>query len=190
LAALIAWFNYSSGQYWSAAVSAASGVLALGLQHVARRQALGWITDEHGERQKVGLYSRGQSVFTPTTRDRRLVEEAFAKKERRQVLVRMGAVAWPLSFLAWRGFALYPDDVWTVVGIFSALFAIVPMAAWLKALALEIAYQAGYQDMKGAKVLDPIVARSGLQEVQQQKAHGAGRIATQDEAIASLNPEP
>ncbi len=51
---------------------------------------------------------------------------------------------------------------------------------------LEFPYQLGFQWIKGAKVLDPEPDRPGIKEVEEQKAHGDARVATEAEAIDML----
>lgn len=56
-------------------------------------------------------------------------------------------------------------------------------------LFLELLYQAGYQGMQGAKVLDPQpTAQPGREIVAAQKAHGDAQVASEAEALSLLNP--
>lgn len=187
--AFLAWGAFELHDYWSAATYAGMAALAFGLQRVTRRQALGWIVDGNGERQKVTHWSRGYPIHVPTSRGQRVVEEAEAKSSRRRRLLWLGLSGW--------GLVLWANYLWPLTGKSDAIHVLFGMTAffggmlllpWFLELGMELLYLSGWQDMKGAKVLDLPAPRPGLDEVMQQKTHGDGRVATEEEALALLNP--
>jgi len=187
--AFLAWGAFEADNYRRAVAYAGMAALAFGLQRAARRQALGWIIDEGGERQKVTHWSRGYPIFVPTSRGQRLVEEAETKSTRRKRLLWFGLPGWGLTLWA---YYLWPvtgksDPIHVLFGM-NAFFGGIFLAPWFLELGLELLYLSGWQDMKGAKVLDPPSPRPGLDNVMQQKVHGEGRVASEEEALALLNP--
>jgi hypothetical protein len=167
---------------WSAFFLAVALAL-FGLQSVARRQALGWIIDERGERQKVDSWNGDIPVFTPTTYSQRIVDEAWYRDDRRKNILRWGAGGWSAAGLAYYFWSLHgqPDIAYLglVIAGMTALFC---LGQWYEPFFLELLYLAGWQDMKGAKVLDGRPRQPGLEDVYQQKAHGDARLATEQEA--------
>jgi hypothetical protein len=166
-------------------------VILFGAQWVARRQALGWIVDSNGERQKVESWNRGSAVFRPTTRGQRIVEEAAERDTGRRQLFWYGAPGWAMAAFT---YYLYPgaanSDPASGGYLLPGLIAFGFLVPWFCFLFLELLYLSGWQDMKGAQVLDSEPPRPGLDDVYQQKAHGRGRVATEEEAVALLNPKP
>jgi hypothetical protein len=124
-------------------------------------------------------------LTTQTTRDQRRSEASAAKLERRKQLVMGLVVALVCAVLSYAGVdypSFKPALLLAVpVGLFGAGLAVYD-------LAFELLYQSGFQHMKGARVLDDAPVRPGLEDVKSQKAHGDGRIASEDEALAALNP--
>jgi hypothetical protein len=145
-----------------------------------------FITDEHGERQRVIAWNRGQPVYDPKTWQQRVHEEAVVGRKRRSNL--LGAfflLAVVVGFGLWVGqysHALMVLLLWGGgVGIIGLL------AIGMPALVKEIAYQLGYQGMQGAKVLDAKPPPPpGRELVEQQKAHGDARVAGEAEALSLL----
>jgi hypothetical protein len=185
--AFLAWGAFERGGYWSAATYAGMAALGFGLQRAARRQALGWITDGNGERQKVEGWVRGHAVCTPTTRAARIAEEAQFRDERRKRLVWWGVPGWALSGLAIylvASNARYSDGIGFTLFLSVSLGGVAALA-WLGVLGKEVLYLLGWQDMKGAKVLDGEPRRPGLEEVLLQKTHGDARLATEQEVQAA-----
>jgi hypothetical protein len=189
LCAFLAWGAFERGGYWSAATYAGMAALALWLQRATRRQALGWFTDDNGERHKITHWNRGHPIYVPTSRGQRLVEEAETKSHRRKLLLWLGLFGW--------GFAIWANYLWPrygpsagINGLFyvTVYFGGLLLFLWFLELGMELLYLSGWQDMKGAKVLDPPSPRPGLDNVMQQKVHGEGRVATEEEALALLNP--
>lgn len=181
----LGWAYWRSATWREGLVCAGLVIAGLILHHIAHRHALGWIIDSTGERQKVDHLNRGQAIFTPTTRNQRLVEEATVKSQRRKDL------AWALAFgggLGYLAYSLYKPDQWglaALAGSFGGLFLLFGV---LPRLIGELFYQLGYQDMKGAKVLDPEPKRPGVEDVARQKAHGDASIAGEAEALNLLKP--
>ena len=165
-------------------ITGAVVLIALGVFHyVAHRHALGWIIDSHGERQKVEFWIRGEPICKSTTRAIRLKEEAQERSARRWKILGYGTVG---VLLAWAARQMpQPTETWLawVLGIFAApLLAVLAME-----LGGEALYQAGYQDMKGHKVLDPEPQRPGAASIASQKVHGAASAADEDEALGLLS---
>jgi hypothetical protein len=186
--AFAVWGSLQQSRWLLAAETAGILLVVFGLQRVARRQALGWIIDDNGERQKVSRWNRGHAIFTPTTRDQRLIEEAQLRDERRKKLLWMGAVSGGLSALAWYAWPhIRTSDVLAMLFGLACLFGSFAVIGWFANFLNELLYLSGWQDMQGAKVLDRAPSRPGLDEVAQQKTHGAGRIANEAEALAILN---
>ena len=187
--AFLAWGAFELHDYWSAATYAGMAALGFGLQRVTRRQALGWITDDNGERQKVTSWSRGHAIFTPTTRSRRIVEEAQLRDERRRKLLWMGVLGGGLAAFAWYAWPhIRSSDILAMLFALACLFGSFAVIGWLANFLNELLYLTGWQDMAGAQVLDLPASRPGLDDVMQQKVHGEGRVATEEEALALLNP--
>ena len=90
----------------------------------------------------------------------------------------------PLSYAAYH---FYGAHNWLVVGCAGFVDALVLLFGVLPNLLQELLYQVGYQDMAGAKVLDPEVQRRGIQEIAEQKAHGDASLADEQEAMGLLN---
>jgi hypothetical protein len=180
----MAWAYWQAATWVEGLVLAGCVVAGLILHHVAHRHALGWIIDSHGERQKVEHLNRGNAIFTPTTRSQRLVEEAASKDMRRKVLVVTLVLGGGLSYLA---VYLYNPAHWEYA-VIPAVFGGLLLLWALPNLLGELLYQLGYQDMKGAKVLDPEPTRPGIEDVAQQMAHGDATVADQNEALNLLNP--
>jgi hypothetical protein len=151
---------------------------------IAQRNVLGWIIDERGERQRVEFWNRGVAVYSPTTRDERLVNEAVAKTERRRTLALSLLFAAPLG--CWAYLNLHSKDaVWAIgAGLLAGAVFLVQGAP---ALVREALYQLEFQDMAGAKVLDAKPERTSLRDVAAQKAHGDAKVATEDEAVSILS---
>jgi hypothetical protein len=154
-----------------------------------KRRKPRYIIDEHGERQRVIAWNRGQPVYDPKTWQQRIHEEAILRRQRRFYLVISAPfVIGPIWLCVWA----YDNTialVWSAT-FWLALFVAGPFAVryFLPALFGEIGYQLGYQGMQGAKVLDrqPKV-RPGREVVEEQKAHGDARVASEAEALKLLN---
>ncbi|MEI9990192.1 MAG: twin-arginine translocation signal domain-containing protein [Rhizomicrobium sp.] len=159
---------------------------AVSIYPFVRRQSLGWIIDERGERQKVEHVNRGQPIYSPTTHKQRVEQEAVVKADRRRDLLQMSAATAIAAGIAVGIFATKPFGVWWLAGGLAALAAISPLISALRLAAVEVVYQSGFQDIPGAKVLDPSPLRAGLGQVAEQKAHGSGRVASEEEALAAL----
>jgi hypothetical protein len=186
--AFAVWGSLQQSRWLLAAETAAILLLVFGLQRVARRLALGWITDDNGERQKVERWNRGHAIFTPTTRGQRIIEEAQLRDERRKKLLWMGAIGGGLGALAWYAWPhIRSSDLLAMLFGLACLFGSFAVIGWFANLLNELLYLSGWQDMRGAKVLDRAPSRPGLDEVAQQKTHGDGRIASEEEALAILN---
>jgi hypothetical protein len=180
-------FLQQSEWLWSGG-SAAAAFFLFSLQRVARRQALGWIIDDNGERQKVTSWSRGHAIFTPTTRSHRIVQEAQLRDERRKSLLWSGVLGWGLAGFAWYAWPqIRSSDLMAMLFGLACLFGGTALLGWFMHLLTELLYQSGWQDMAGAKVLDHPPSRPGLEEVEQQKTHGDARVASEAEALALLN---
>lgn len=129
--------------------------------HIARRHALGWIIDASGERQKVERWNGGVAIVKPTTRAQRLIEQAGLRHIRRKGLLWSSIVGWPLAYV---GHILIQHgqqalgDIAYVASLSAILIVWLPMAIY------ELLYQIGFQDMKGAKVLDPEPHRPGFDD--------------------------
>jgi hypothetical protein len=179
------------GRWTRAAVDIAVGLLLFGASRMIIRWRRGWIIDDNGERQKVERWNRGHAIFKPTTRTKRIIEEARTKAQRRKDLVWYG-----LAVAGFYGGAAY---IWVThqrgVGLGGLLFwplivfGLAPLGVWLAGMADEILYLSGWQDMTGAKVLDAEPIRPGLADVMNQKVHGEGRVATLPEALNLLDPQ-
>ena len=180
--ALLAWLIWAlhghlTGRRWAEVGAAA--VAGLVFHQIARRHAIGWVIDVNGERQKVLHWNRGYPVFVPTSRGQRIVEEAEMNHQRRRALLWSTLIAGSGYF----GFYYLYDHhhvQWAGVSALVAMF--VTVVAWLPMAVYELLYQIGFQDMKGAKVLDPEPYRPGPDEVARQKVHGDADVATQAEA--------
>jgi hypothetical protein len=185
-----AWGVYPAGGWrWTAGYLAAALVL-FGLQRVTRQVALGWVIDPNGERQKVDAWVKGLPIYTPTTRAQRIADEAFVRDARRRNLLWLGLSGWGAAAAAFYLYPRYAQSAWFMIGLFvCGLAAIVLVPLWLTELMDELLYLSGWQYMKGAQVLDGEPQRPGLEDVKQQKAHGDGRVATEDEALGLLNPD-
>jgi hypothetical protein len=81
----------------------------------------------------------------------------------------LGGVAWHINQAAGIGSAVTSAAL--IVGGWS--------------VAMECLYQSGFQRMKGAMVLDRRIASSDREEVEEQKAHGDARLATELEVQAA-----
>jgi hypothetical protein len=158
---------------------------ALLLHHVAHRLALGWWVDRNGERQKVNHRNRGHVVFVPTTRTQRITEEVLARSKRRKHIFWLALIGGPLGYFTYGQAATVEWGLAIPLGFFAS-FALIPLAC--EALT-ELLYLSGYQDMHGAKVLDPVPVKPGLREVAAQMAHGDARIAGEQESHALLGGE-
>ena len=146
--------------------------------YMAHRHALGWIIDSHGERQKVEHWVRGEPIYTPTTRQQRLKEEAEERNSRRWIMLGCVVVGFPLT---WFGFHLPPSFPKWLEWVFLIVGA--PFdAALLLPLSLEGLYLIGYQDMVGHRVKCPPPQRPGAAEVSEQMAYGAASVADAKEA--------
>jgi len=186
--AFAVWGSLQQSRWLLAAEIIAILAVVFGLQRVARRQALGWIIDGNGERQKVTRWNRGHAIFTPTTRDQRIIEEAQLRDERRKKLLWMGVVGGGLSAFAWYAWPhIRTSDVLAMFFGLACLFGSFAVIGWFANFLNELLYLLGWQDMRGAKVLDRAPSRPGLDEVAQQMTHGAGRVANEAEALAILN---
>ena len=179
---LLAWWGWRHFARFRTSDFVLVGALAVGgvlFHQVARSHALGWVIDDNGERQKVTHWIRGQPVYFPTTRSQRTIEEAEMNHDRRRALFWSAVIGWPLLYAG--GF-LYRHHHPTlsiaayVVGWFTVLLVFAPQ------LFGEVLYQFGYQDMQGAKVLDPEPYRAGPADVARQRVHGDADVATAAEA--------
>jgi DMSO reductase anchor subunit len=177
-------------QNYRLAASAGGCLLMIAvLHHFARRLALGWIVDINGERQKILHIKNGNAFYKPTSRAQRLVEELDMARIRRRDFLVYGPVTALCGWLCWQAWTHWSSNLWPPLGIPAVVIG--PFAGLLFAITLitEIAYQLGYQDMKGAKVLDPVPTAPGLQDVIQQKVHGDAQVAGPEEALDLLNNE-
>jgi len=194
--AFAAWELAAQSRYVPAAVWAFVALAAIPLQWSAKRHALGWVIDETGERQKVEAIRGGKALYTPTSRQMREIEEVSVSVWRRTHLARFGALALVLAGIAYAAYdnleALNRGSLLGAIGIgfggLAAFFGAVILLLVLILVAEELLYQCGFQDMKGAKVLDAPPHRPGLREVAAQKAHGDARLAGEHEAQNILNP--
>jgi hypothetical protein len=179
------YYRSASGTQW---IEAAALIVALlVVHHLARRQVVGWVIDEHGERQKVEYTNRGHVFFKPTSWDQRMAREPVLRRQRRITLLWSTPV---LMALIWAALQLYhPPDNWIWAMVVGA-FALMTFVYWIEPAVTEGLYLGGFQDMKGAKVLDPEPVRPGLADVAAQKAHGDARMAKEDESDHLLNPGP
>ena len=164
-------------------IGIAISLVCLALFHyVAHRHALGWIVDSHGERQKVTHWVRGEPIYTPTSRKQRLKEEAEERNIRRWKILGSGVVGLPL---AWWALHLHPPSSWLLavaLGAISGPFLVLLLIE----LGGELLYLAGYQEMKGHKVLDGDSSKPGLANVTTQMAHGAATVASPEDALNLL----
>ena len=174
-----------SGGFLAVAAAVAGAVLFFFVQREMRKIALGFVYDERGERQKVEIRDGDNFIFTPTSHHQRTIEEAVEKKTRRRDLIGYGIFGWGSAYITVLASTSNSPMKFVFICI-PGLLAATLLAIWLRSFFLEIAYQLGYQGMKGAKVLDPAPIRPGLREVAQEKAHADGRVATEDEAEALL----
>lgn len=169
------------GWLWTAAYLGLA-LLLFGLQRVTRRQALGWIVDDNGERQKVERWVRGHAIFNPTTRSQRIIEEAHLRDERRKYLIWHGLPGWGLAALA---VYIWPHLFRSHITFYSFMLCVLlgggALGSWFLNLGNEILYLSGWQDMKGAQVLDEPPMRPGFRDVLLQKTHGDARLATEQE---------
>jgi len=147
-----------------------------------------YVIDEHGERQRVIAWNRGQPVYDPKTWQQRIHEEAILRRQRRMRLIGLG----PFCLgPAYAGYWLFENSV-AGTFLFGAPMLFMAFAIgvryFIPDLFAEIAYQLGYQGMQGAKVLDrqPRV-QPGREVVETQKAHGDARLASESEALSALN---
>lgn len=157
---------------------------------IARRYELGWFIDANGERQKVNGINRGRVFYVPTTWDLRSAEEFEFRRERRIGLTILAFyVAIELDALDNVLHAAHPNAVAVLLLICGVVTG--PLALFMLAVLIvrEAAYLLGYQDMKGAKVLDPEPRRMGLDAVTAQKALGDAQFATPAEARELLARE-
>jgi hypothetical protein len=176
---------------WLFALGCAAAVFIIfQLQQAAHRQALGWIVDDSGERQKVKRWNRGHAIFTPTTRSTRIVEEAGVRDGRRKILFWNGLIGGGMAAGAtylWMTNPKFSDFSLMLFGALAMVGGCL-LLQWLGHFGKELLYQIGWQDMKGAKVLDRQPTRPGLEDVLNQKVHGEGRVATLSEALSLLDP--
>ena len=179
----LAWWGWTQGapllEHWRWAEYGAVVIAAIAFHHIARQHALGWFTDANGERQKVMHWNRGFPIYRATTRSQRLVEEAEMKQDRRTRLLWSTVTGWPLLYCA-RLLGQHGHHTLSVVA--NVVGGFIVLVVWLPFLFTELLYQLGYQDMQGAKVLDPAPYRPGPEAVAQQKAHGDADIASEAEA--------
>lgn len=145
---------------------------------------LGWIIDANGERQKVMARDRYGVLTTQTTHAQRRSEASNLATIRRRAIVGSVTVALTCGAMAYswwdRPDLKLPVMLLSVIGLPTALLA-------AKELAFELLYLAGFQYMKGARVLDPKPSRPGFDQVVSQHAHGHARLASEAEAIKHLN---
>jgi hypothetical protein len=181
---LLAWRYHAAESFAGWFVVGGSIAALLFVHQLLRRQVLGWFTDAHGERQKAEGVNRDSVVYTPTTRSKRIVEEVSERSDRRKTLLWSTPVVGGLVYFAIRARQDGSTEFFWASVFFAALFSIV----WLPALAREVLYLVGYQDLKGAKVLDPAPRRPGIGDVERQKVHGNASLASEDEAADLLNP--
>lgn len=183
----LAYLAGEAGDYVATGVWAIAIPAAYAMQYVARRHALGWFVDERGERQKVESWGREGPLYVPTSRDMRLVEEEALKTDRRRSLLMATLIGWSCFFATVYIFAtLQPHSFLLILGLFSSIPAAIYLGLWFWLAGKEMLYLIGYQDMKGAKVLDPSPARPGLAEVAAQKVHGESHLASEAEALRAL----
>jgi len=187
-AAVGCWVFLQRHNWTFTAAMAVAVVTFFQLQRSVRRLALGWIIDDNGERQKVESWSRGHAIFTPTTRTQRIVEEARFRDERRKELLWQGAGVLGLGVIALYAWPrIHSSDLLFMTLVLSCLFGGVLLLIWITTIWSELLYLGGWQDMRGAKVLDNARPQPGLEDVARQKVHGEGRVASQAEALALLN---
>jgi hypothetical protein len=146
-----------------------------------------YVVDERGERQRVIEWNRGQPVYDPKTWQQRLHEEVIVRRDRRK---------WIWGGLFWAGLVLaitaWLDQFGSIVSTYVfwclAVSSAPIVGKFIPAVLQEIAYQLGYQGMQGAKVLDgQPKAQPGREVVEEQKAHGDARVASEAEALHLLN---
>jgi type IV secretion system protein VirD4 len=171
------------GERWQHGV-VASLLLAGGLvlHQAAYRYRLGWMVDGRGERQKVTAMVGSQAIYTPTSWSERIVEQAEISSKRRRTLLWTTPVLALVAALIWY---LHERKLWLPEILVAAAALTVPLR-WLVAAWQEVLFLAGYQDMKGARVLDPEPKRPGIIDVEGQKVHGHVELATEAEANRAL----
>lgn len=182
-------FLVATGEIQGALIYAAAGAVLLGLYRVSDRQALGWIVDERGERQKVIGEADGAVIHSQTTRDRRIIEAAQSALARRKgMAITAGGLAFICAVLIYLTYHYSANDPGQpIIGILLLLIGAAFAIVFLGLVAFEVLYHLGYQDMGGARVLDAPVKHPGLDTVAAQRAHGDARVATEQEALAMLN---
>lgn len=185
--AWVIWDHHTGVSKRQWAVYGAIAIVALILHQVARRHAIGWVIDARGERQKVQYWNRGNAIYMPTTRSQRIVEEGTMNHERRRALLWSTVIA---GSGYWGFYYLYHHHhvQWASVSALAAIFTTV--VVWLPMAIYELLYQIGFQDMQGAKVLDPEPYRPGPEDVARQKAHGDADVASEAEARTALGGLP
>lgn len=183
--AVFLWFAHDQLSVVEWAVAA--GVLALLVlaHYVAHRHALGWIIDEDGERQKVDHLVRGRPIFTPTTWKQRLVDEGVLRSERRAALGWSLLFAVPIASAAYWLWSEQPKYKLGAEGL-AVVAGLILAIRVLPNLLPELLYLAGYQDMRGHKVLDPEVRQPDKYDVAREMAHGDASLAGELEALGFL----
>lgn len=147
-----------------------------------------FIVDEHGERQYVKGWNRGQPVYDPKTWQQRIQEEALLRRERRGRILGALVILAPLGWFTWWLYSWVGGFAIALVVIGGGGSLLFMLAILIANVAKEIAYQSGYQGMQGAKVLDARpTAQPGREVVEAQKAHGDARLAGEAEAVRLLN---
>jgi len=183
--AITAWRYHNGAGLHEALSWTAMFVGGLIAHQIAHRQALGWWIDDRGERQKVLAFSRGYVIHGQrTTYLQRIAEEQATRTARRWRIFWFGLVSLPPGYFAWQQMCAADWALAVPVGLLS-LYALVPLAWNLEA---ELLYLAGWQDMEGAKVLDPPPGRPGLDAVYAQQVFGAVPLPGEAESISILNP--
>jgi hypothetical protein len=153
------------------------------IQYVAHRHALGWFFDENGERQKVQDRKGDTVIYTPTSRDARITTEIRLRAHRRMTLLWLTPITAGLVYLTLKFHHSGPR----IDEVAAGAFAFLALLGWVPVAFLELIYFVGYQDMEGARVLDPEVRRPTIEDIEGQKAYGDAHVASEGEAVSALS---
>jgi hypothetical protein len=189
----IAWELYQSDEWLWLAGCVLALALTVQLQATAKQIALGWVIDETGERQMVSRWNDGYAIFTPTSRDARIIEAAEIR-DRRRTILGIFLLGWmasaALTYYAWTQSYDFHDQFWINVFWTGATAGVLFAIGTAVQVTKETLYLWGWQYMKGARVIDAAPMRPGLDDVLLQKSHGDARLATEQEVQAAASGAP
>jgi hypothetical protein len=149
-----------------------------------------WIIDSDDQLQKVDATVRGARFGVSRSREERAIEEAYELKRRRSFLwwavpAAFATGMWEYGIIFGNDRSAFNGPAPIVVGVVALIF----IGGSIYYLGVEYLYLAGYQNMKGAKVLDRKPRRVALQNIAEEQVHGAARVVGRDEARDVLNPK-